>query len=349
MIGFDSFHPPHRMGSSHGKARVIRKSYSEGTHFVPMLERSYELFFDLQDLTGSELIKITGGLTVAKKGSAVLDRIKNSAKTYNCEIEILSHSEVKYRWKIFNPDQDMEGVLDLMGGALFPERIIKTNLDISKDHGADLRFNTKIVKWRSTVNGVSLETEKGDIIYGDKLIISSGAWLSTLLEDLNLPLFVERQVLFWFNPIKNSKIFLPENSPNHSWEYEDGRTIYLQPNFGQGVKAAIHHDGYEVHPEKINRNRLNINEEKKLRSIMNPYIPDLDIDSIDHAVCMYTNTPDREFIIDFHPNYKNVLVISPCSGHGFKFSPVIGEIAFNLIITNKCEFNLNPFSIERLL
>ena len=82
---------------------------------------------------------------------------------------------------------------------------------------------------------------------------------------------------------------------------------------------------------------------------MNPYIPDLDIDSIDHAVCMYTNTPDREFIIDFHPNYKNVLVISPCSGHGFKFSPVIGEIAFNLIITNKCEFNLNPFSIERLL
>ena len=155
--------------------------------------------------------------------------------------------------------------------------------------------------------------------------------------------------MFWFDTINNSEIFLRENSPNHSWEYEDGKMIYIQPNFGDGIKAAIHHEGYEVDPDKLDRKNIHQDEEEKLRSIIKSYIPDLDVDSVRSAVCMYTNTPDREFIIDFHPDYNNVLILSPCSGHGFKFSPVIGEIAFNLINKNKNKFNINSFSIERLL
>ena len=243
----------------------------------------------------------------------------------------------------------MEGVLDLMGGAVFPENVINTNLNLSKEYGAELHFNTKISKWISDDNYVTLQTETGDTYYGDKLIICAGAWLPNLLNDLKLPIFIERQVLFWFDPISNSEIFLPENSPNHSWEYEDGKMIYIQPNFGDGIKAAIHHEGYEVDPDKLDRKKIHQNDEEKLRSIIKSYIPDLDVDSVRSAVCMYTNTPDREFIIDFHPDYSNVLILSPCSGHGFKFSPVIGEIAFNLINNNKSKFNINSFSIERLL
>ena len=349
VIGFDIYNPPHTMGSSHGNARVIRKSYSEGSHFVPLLNRSYELFFELQDQTNLEIIKIIGGIMIAKKGANSLEGIKHSSEVHNCEIEILTSDDIRSRWKIFNPEEEMEGVLDLMGGAVFPENVINTNLNLSKEYGAELHFNTKISKWISDDNYVTLQTETGDTYYGDKLIICAGAWLPNLLNDLKLPIFIERQVLFWFDPISNSEIFLPENSPNHSWEYEDGKMIYIQPNFGDGIKAAIHHEGYEVNPDKLDRKKIHQDDEEKLRSIIKSYIPDLDVDSVRSAVCMYTNTPDREFIIDFHPDYSNVLILSPCSGHGFKFSPVIGEIAFNLINNNKSKFNINSFSIERLL
>ncbi|MCL0031325.1 N-methyl-L-tryptophan oxidase [Dehalococcoidia bacterium] len=347
VIGFDTYHPPHDMGSSHGQARIIRKAYSEGPHYVPLVSRSYDLFFQLQELTGAKMINITGGLQVGRKGSLRLSSIKESADIHGCEIEFMTADEVRSTWNIFEPEDNMDAVLDIMGGAVFPEKVIDAHLQLARINGADLKFNHKIVNWDASSSGVRVETESGDEFFGDKLIISAGAWAHKLCLDLSLPLSIERQVLFWFKPISNNDMFLPGNSPNHSWEYESGHTIYIQPNYGRGVKAAIHHDGLEVDPDTLDRNNVLRSEEKKLISIIRRYVPSLPGEVIGRSVCMYTNTPDLEFIIDFHPEHSNVLILSPCSGHGFKFSPVVGEIAFNLLTEGNSEFDLMPFSINR--
>jgi sarcosine oxidase len=177
------------------------------------------------------------------------------------------------------------------------------------------------------------------------MILSAGGWARELLLDLNPPLAIERQVLFWFEPKSAPKLFYPERCPIHLWQVGAGekrRFFYGFPDLGEGVKVAGHHAGAAVSPDSVSRD-VSPAEVDTMRSLLCRYLPQADGPLRSATVCLYTNTPDEHFWIDRHPAHPQVIVASPCSGHGFKFSSAIGEILADLATVGKSQFDLNLF------
>jgi sarcosine oxidase len=163
---------------------------------------------------------------------------------------------------------------------------------------------------------------------------------------VGLPLTVERQVLHWFEPVRDPSHFAPEACPIALWEVEDGRLFYTFPDLGDGVKAAIHHDGEITDAESVRRD-VTPEDEAAVRSLLARLLPGAAGRLRESCVCLYTNTPDHHFLIDRHPEHEQVLLVSPCSGHGFKFAPVIGEIVADLVTEGASPFDLEPFRASR--
>ncbi|MDZ7343429.1 MAG: N-methyl-L-tryptophan oxidase, partial [candidate division KSB1 bacterium] len=231
-------------------------------------------------------------------------------------------------------------------GILFPERCIAAHLEMARRHGAAFRFDEPVISWAAEGEGVRVVTSKEEY-FGERLILTAGAWMSQLLPSLKLPLTVERQVLFWFEPTAPAEYFDPKHCPIYMWEHEPNRFIYGFPNLGEGVKIGIHHEGETADPDSIRR-EVDSHDLEAMRIILRRLVPALDTNPSASVVCMYTNTPDFHFLIDFHPEYSQVLVASVCSGHGFKFASVVGEILTDLLIEGHSQYDLSLFRLSRL-
>ena len=170
-------------------------------------------------------------------------------------------------------------------------------------------------------------------------MLSAGSWLKQLVP--SLPLVVERQVLFWFASSPRD-LFRPHMCPIHLWEHGPGRYFYGFPDLGNGVKVAGHHEGQTVDPDKINRS-VSQSEIDCMQHLVASFLPALTGPCLESVVCMYTNTPDCHFLIDRHPAHPQVLLVSPCSGHGFKFSAAIGEVVADLVANGRSSFDLSLF------
>src|SRR3989449_3426986 len=201
-------------------------------------------------------------------------------------------------------------------------------------------MDERVLRWERDGNGVRVFTSKGDYP-ADQLVLTAGSWIQALLPDLKLPLTVERQIQFWFEPI-NPALFQPGCCPIHIWEHDPGRHFYGFPDLGNGVKVAGHHEGEIVNPDSIDRD-VAPNEIETMRRIERKFLPGADGPLRSAVVCMYTNTPDHHFFIDRHPAHPQVLIASPCSGHGFKFSSVIGEVLANRLTGDRRSFDLSLF------
>lgn len=349
VIGFDTHHPPHTLGSSHGGSRIIRQAYSEGPFYVPLMLRSYELWEDLQARAGSEIFRITGGVSIGDTRGKGTAGIRKSAELFNLPIDILTPEQIHERFPVLHPHENMEGTFDPRSGGIFPEKAVQAHLDEAIKAGADLRFDEPVTRWRPDRNGGNVQVEtKSGTFEAKQLVFTAGAWLPELVSKLKLPMWIERQVLFWLEPRAKAEAFKPESMGNHGWEYEPGHSFYAQPDYGDGVKVALHHDGASSHPDRLDR-VVTAEDERALREQVERYVPDLNGRLLNSAVCMYTDTPDLHFLIDFHPGHKNILLISPCSGHGFKFSAVIGEIVADMVAEGRSKFDLSNFGVERLL
>ena len=178
------------------------------------------------------------------------------------------------------------------------------------------------------------------------MVLAAGAWAASLTPELKLPLQVERQIQFWFEAKCSADEFTAAHCPIHIWECANGERYYGFPDLGSGVKVARHlsrqHGGVSADPDRLPR-EVSEAEVAAMRGFVRRFLPNADGPLRHTAVCMYTNTPDEHFLIDWHPAHANVLIISPCSGHGFKFSSVIGEIIRDLIVDGKSRFDLNLF------
>ena len=180
-----------------------------------------------------------------------------------------------------------------------------------------------------------------------RLLLTAGPWLPALVADLALPLTVERQVMFWFPPAQAPERFAPDRMPIYNWEFEPGRSFYGMPELGSGCKIARHHEGESTRPDRVRRT-VTPAEVADLRDLVRRYLPGLDGPPRRTAVCLYTNTPDYHFLLDFHPRHRQVLLASPCSGHGFKYASVLGAVLAGLTLHERSEFDLTPFSLARL-
>jgi sarcosine oxidase len=349
VLGLDRFAPPHTLGSSHGHTRIIREAYFEHPQYVPMVQRAYEAWEALERVSGERLFARTGGLMAGPPGSKVVAGARESAVRHKLPYEELSAADIRRRFPAFHVADDDIGLLEPRAGILFPESCIAAHLRFAAAHGATLRTNDAVTAWTASISGVgvTVETARGLTYTADRLVISAGAWAGELLKDLSLPLTIERAVVHWFDPSRNRDHFASDRFPIFIWEYGPGLMCYGFPARDEGVKAALHHQGERTVDAASVRREVGRSEVEEMQALLARLIPDLSGRWRESIVCLYTNTPDEDFIIDAHPAHPQVFVVSPCSGHGFKFSSAIGEIVADLATEGESAFDLTPFRLAR--
>jgi sarcosine oxidase len=341
VLGLDRFTPPHSFGSSHGRTRIIREAYFEHPLYVPLVQRAYQLWADLEREAGRELLRPTGGLMIGRPDGTLVRGARLSAEQHRLTHEVLTATDVRTRFPAFQPADDMIAVWEPRAGVLFPEACVDAHLTLARAHGATLRCGEAVASWWSDGNRVRVVTDQGEYRAG-QLLLTAGAWIGSLVPELKRAFSVERQVLYWFAPLSDSTRFAPAECPIHLWESAPRKYFYGFPDFGDGVKIALHHDGEAAEPDALRR-EVSGDEISRMRELVQRFLPGADGALRATEVCMYTNTSDEHFWIDHHPQYANVLIASPCSGHGFKFASVIGEVLAELLLGGTARFDLSLF------
>jgi len=345
VLGFDRFMPPHVMGSSHGQSRIIREAYFEDPRYVPLVQRAYAVWAELEASSGTRVFRQTGGLMLGSPDGTLIRGTRRSADLHALPHEVLSAAEVARRFPAFTPTDDMIGVLEPRAGLLSPEACISAALSVARQMGATVHTGETMLGWHTVLGGVEVVTSGGRY-RSASLILTVGAWTRDTVSELALPLVVQRNVQYWFTPKQHAEHFAPDAMPVFLAEHTSGGAWYGFPNTGDGVKVAIHHHGAAVHPDTVDR-EVTAEESGTMRAILDRYMPDAHGALRDSAVCLYTNAPDEHFVIGRHPSHASVIVASPCSGHGFKFASAIGEVLSDLATDREPAFDLALFSLDR--
>ena len=347
VAGFEQFHSGHQLGSSHGDSRIIRETYFEHPLYVPLVQRAHELWRELEEESGTRLMTIGGGLMIGPPDGSVIRGTLRSALEHSLPHALLTPAEVRERFPAFRLAADLVAVFDPRAGYLDPELSTAAHIDCARQAGAVIHYEEPVLKWSADGDGVRVVTSKGTY-RGDRLVVAAGAWNAALLDDLALPLTIERQVVYWLEPGRNALEYDTSRFPIYAYEFEQGTICYGFPRLTRGVKAAVMHCGEVASAPGDVSQAVDDREAGALRAALRPVLPDLSAAPVlGSDVCLFTNTPDHDFIIDFHPTHPQVLISSPCSGHGFKFASAIGELQADLILDGTSRFDLTPFRLAR--
>jgi len=349
VLGLEQFGSPHDRGSSHGRSRVIRQAYFEDPSYVPLLLRAYELWRALERQTGSSLLTIAGGLMLGRAQDAIVAGSLRSAREHGLAHELLDAGEIRRRFPQFAPEAETVALYEVNAGVVRPEAAVAAHLDRAARRGAVVRMDEKALSWRATGGGVVVETARQSYSAG-KLVIAAGPWIGHLVQALALPIRLERQVQFWFDPTGDPTAFAPGRFPIWIWQGDDDGHPYGVPALDgeRCVKCALHHGASafagaieqldrEVQPEEI----------ATARALVARRVPALAGRCVRAVACVYTTLPDEHFLLDWHPEHPDVLLLSPCSGHGFKFCPVVGEIAADLVVEGSTRHPIGLFNAQR--
>lgn len=335
VLGLDRWMPGHRNASSHGDSRIIREMYFEHPMYVPLLQRAYELWAEL-----GPVLNIHGGLMIGPENGMLVTGTLRSAREHGLPHEILSAAEVRRRYPAFELRSDLVAVVDPRAGWLDPEQCNAEHLRIAAGNKAALHFEEPLVSWTATDDGVQVTTPHATYSAAH-LVLCVGAWTP------DLSLEVERQAVFWFDAPDESK-YESSRFPIWAYEYKAGHITYGFPRLERGVKSSVMHSGEIVADPDAVRREVTEEELETARRAITPVLPELAKATVrDRDTCLFTNTSDHDFIIDFHPDSTRVVVSSACSGHGFKFASVIGEIQADLVTQGRSRFDLTPFSLSR--
>lgn len=345
VLGLDRFRPPHDRGSSHGESRIIREAYWEHPGYVPLVQRAYGLWAEAEKAARTTLYRQTGAVLMGVPDGTMIPGARRALNDHGIAHEDLSVSEVRKRFPALRPKAGLEALFETRAGILDPERCVQAHLDLAAKHGATLRFGEALLSWTSAHDGVEVRTDRRTY-RAEKLVLAAGPWMAELLTDAGVPLQVERQVISWWRPKAHPERFALGRLPIYLFENAQDQFWYGFPDLGTGVKAARHHQGKIVDPDKPIEAGTAA-EIAGLRPLFRTSMPDLDGDVLRVTTCLYTNTPDAHFILDTHPEDPNVVVASPCSGHGFKFAPVVGEIAADLAIDGQTDHDTRLFGLRR--
>jgi sarcosine oxidase len=347
VLGLEQFSRGHARGSSHGESRIIREIYFEHPLYVPIVRRAYELWRELERESGERLLTITGGLMIGPQDGTLVRGVLRSAEAHDIPHEVLSAGEVTSRFPAFQLRDDEVAVVDERAGYLDADACVRAQLDVASRLGAELHFDERVIRWQSDGNSVLVDTNRGRYS-ARQLVVAAGPWATTLLPDARLPLVVERQVLVWLEPSTHPEWYDAARCPIYLWEYARGHLGYGFPRLAQGVKAAVFHDGDIVGDADAISRTVAPEEIQRVRDALLHVLPGVASGALrDAKVCPFTNTPDTHFLIDVHPAFPNVLISSPCSGHGFKFASAIGELQSDLLIDGRSRFDLSPFRLVR--
>ncbi len=346
VLGLERHNIPHALGSSHGITRIIRLCYYEHPSYVPLLRRAYQLWRELELAANEKLLYVTGSIDAGPEGSEVFEGSRKSCELHDLPHEILSQGDLHKRFPGYQLPQQHLAVFQPEGGFLLPERCIVNHVQIAQAFGAEIHAQEQVLDWEPTSRGVRVRTNRSSTYEADHLVIAAGAWVGEQAKFLAPVAVPERQVLGWFQPIEQN-LFKPEKFPVFNILVDEGRfyglPIYGVPGFKLG---CYHHLGQKVVPDELG-SKCTLADEKLLRTFVEKYLPLAAGPTMSLVPCMFTNTPDEHFILDFHPEYKQVCIASPCSGHGFKFCSVVGEIMADLVQHGSTQHDITLHRLSR--
>ncbi len=342
VLGLEQFAPGHDKGSSHGISRIIRYGYYEHPSYVPLVRDADRLWRELEQATGRTLRHRTGIIEIGAPDAELIEGTLASARLHDLPHEVLGARDVMRRFPAFRIPEHFVGVWQPDGGWLEAEPAIEAQVDLAKALGAELHTGVFVRAIEASGGGVRIVTDQGPIDAG-AAIVAAGPWLRGLVPDL--PLQVTRQIVAWFDPLDPAP-FSPEQFPVFMLETARG-IHYGFPLHAAGLKIAKHfHRGEAADPDGVDR-AISAEDEALIRDAVAEHLPAANGPLRRAIICLYTMTPDGDFILDRLPGQPNVVVASPCSGHGFKFGPVIGEILADLATAKAPPHDLSRFRIGR--
>lgn len=351
VLGLEKFGPVHNRGSSHGGSRLTRQAYFEDPAYVPLLLRAYELYAKLQQDSGRDIATLCGGVMVGRPDSRAVSGSLRSAGQWDLPHQMLDAGELRRRFPTLTPQDDEVALFEERAGLLRPENTVTAQLQLAGRAGAELHFEEPVTRWEELPGGRGVRVHTAEDTYtAGQLVVCPGAWAPQLLAGLGVPFTVERQVMHWFQPACGIGPYLPERHPVFLWEDTAGVQVYGFPAIdgpGGGVKVAFFRNGGVCTPETIDRT-VHRHEVAGISEHFAPRIPTLPGAPLKAAACMYTTTPDDHFVLARHPEHpESVTVACGFSGHGFKFVPVVGEIAADLALTGTTEHPIELFDPRR--
>ncbi|MDB5537511.1 MAG: solA [Devosia sp.] len=359
VIGIDRFAPPHNQGSTHGETRITRRAIGEGEAYVPLAIRSHELWREIEGQTGASLLHEVGSLIIGRPDdpaerpgrTSFLDRSIVAAQRFGIAHEVLSAAEIRHRYPNFTPDDDEVGYFEPGGGYLRVEACVAANLQLAERHGATALLGTEVLSIAQESDSVRIVTTHGDILAA-QVAVSAGPWAGQLLgEPFARVLKPTRQVMHWFD-IAPAALDDWGRSPVFMWPHgddEDG-SFYGFPSLdGATMKTADEFYGAASNPNAIDRAVPAADSARMHRTHVVGRLAGVSAHAARTTTCIYTATADSIFVIDRHPDQPNVLVVSPCSGHGFKHSAAIGEAVAQIMTGASSIIDLTPFRLARLL
>ncbi|NIX75063.1 N-methyl-L-tryptophan oxidase [Microvirga terricola] len=356
-IGIDRHSPPHDRGSTHGETRITRQAIGEGEAYVPLALRSNEIWRELEAETGRHLLTQNGCLIIGTEQTGsegviragFLNRTRRAAEHYRIPHEILNAAEIRRRFPQFAPQEQESGYFEPSGGYLNPEGCVAAQLERAEALGAALRRGTTVLSVRQEGDAVRIKTDQGDILAGEA-ILSAGAWAAGLLNAPFDKLFApSRQVMHWFPVAANASQW--EESPVFIWSHGPNPNdfFYGFPSLpGSGaIKTAGEQYEDRTDPDNVERNIGPTESREMYDQHVAGRLEGLIPSAVKAVTCLYTITPDSNFVIDRHPDANRILVVSPCSGHGFKHSAAIGEVAAQIVTDGQSRIDLSAFSLAR--
>ena len=335
VLGLERFDIPHIMGSSHGVTRIIRMPYYEDPAYVPLLRRAYALWRDLEQVTGRRVMHLHGSIDGGVEDGPVFQGALDSARQHDLAHEVLTGTQVSARFPGYRLPAEFRAVLQPEGGYVMSEQAIVAHVLAAQAAGAEIHARERVLGWeaRPGGEGVTVTTDRGRYEAG-RLVLTAGAWMADLapvLQGLAVP---ERQVLAWLQPTR-AEVFTPERFPVFNLDVEEGRYYGFPVVDVPGFKFGRYHHREEQMPAEAMRREVDAEDEALLRQFAARYFPEGNGPTMALRACMFTNTPDEHFILDLHPAHAQVVLASPCSGHGYKFCSVIGEVIADLAIEGR--------------
>ncbi len=353
VTGVDQYEPPHPYGSTHGETRMTRVAVGEGPEYVPLVQRSHELWREIEARTGTRLLTQPGGLIISRPGSWFFEGTRELARRLEIEHEELTPDELRDRFPMFAVDEETEGYYEPAAGFVRPEEAVRAQLKLARRAGAELRTGERVLEWSASGDGVSVVSDRARYA-GDQLILCAGPWLPELFPEGRELFAVHRQIQFWF-PIRQGYEQL-RNMPVFVWDFGGEREDFVHfdgfygfpavDGPGGGVKVAT--ETYECTTEPDGRQHPPTPAETAAmyRHCVQARLPWLGPEPVRTLSCLYTCTRGSRFVIDRHPVHDAVMIVAACSGHGFKHSPAIGEAVAQWVTGSRTDVDLNPFRLS---
>ena len=347
VLGLEQFKVPNRFGSSHGSTRIIRLAYPEGSEYVPLLKAAYGYWRELDESTGGAVLRTTGELDIGAEDSWTVRGSRASCIEHGIAFEDLSGEEVNDRFPGYWLPDTMQAVYQPDGGYLLSEQAIAAFAKAALARGAEIHTGERVESWCRTRAGIQVTTSRGEY-RTRKLVVAAGPWVGRLCPALRSHCVPQRQVMLWTETLRPEE-FSPARFPVFNLEAASGRYYGFPSHEGEGFKIGKYNHLQQTvsDPDAVDR-ECGPEDEAVLRQGIREYFPLAYGTTRRMTVCMFTNTPDSDFILDRAPGEEDVFVAAGFSGHGFKFCSVVGRIMADYCLEREPPWELGRFSLSRL-